>query len=82
MLDKYALKERLDNGVVTVIFEKADGTEREMRCTLSNLYVPQVLSEYEGNEAKPVTELFRVWDIDSNDWRSFHYGSVKQILSE
>ena len=91
MIDKYELKEQLQNGVVTVVFEKKDGTERTMRATLSNLYVPQVeepamLSEYDGNIPKKARQLNdnvqSVWDIDSNDWRSFRLDSVKQILKE
>lgn len=90
MIDKYALKEQLQNGVVTVVFEKTDGTERTMRCTLSDLYVPQVeptmLSEYDGNVPKKTRVLNdnvqSVWDIDSGGWRSFRLDSVKQILVE
>ena len=94
MIDKYALKEQLQNGVVTVVFEKTDGTERTMRCTLSDLYVPQVepvmLSEYDGNVPKQATMLNdsvqsarqSVWDIDSGGWRSFRLDSVKQIIVE
>ena len=33
MIDKFALKEDLKNGVLTVTFEKRDGTERTMRAT-------------------------------------------------
>lgn len=86
MIDKYALKEQLKNGVVTVVFEKKDGTERTMRATLSDLYVPQVLSEYDGQQAKPAKQLNdnvqSVWDIDTNDWRSFRLDSIKQIIVE
>jgi hypothetical protein len=90
MIDKYALKEQLQNGVVTVVFEKTNGTERTMRCTLSDLYVPQVeptmLSEYDGNVPKKTRVLNdnvqSVWDIDSGGWRSFRLDSVKQILVE
>ncbi len=91
MIDKYALKEQLQNGVVTVVFEKKDGTERTMRATLSDLYIPQVeepamLSEYDGNVPKKARQLNdnvqAVWDIDANDWRSFRLDSVKQLLKE
>ena len=90
MINKYNLKEQLQNGVVTVVFEKTDGTERTMRCTLSDLYVPQVepqvLSEYDGNVPKPARVLNdsvqAVWDIDAGGWRSFRLDSVKQVLSE
>jgi hypothetical protein len=86
MIDKYALKEQLKNGVVTVVFEKKDGTERTMRATLSDNYVPQVLSEYDGQEAKPAKQLNdnvqAVWDIDSEGWRSFRLDSVKKLIVE
>lgn len=90
MIDKYALKEQLENGVVTVVFEKKDGTERTMRATLSDLYVPQVdpvmLSEYDGNvpvKAKQLNDSVQsVWDIDENGWRSFRLDSVKKLIVE
>ena len=50
MIDKFALKEDLKNGVVTVTFEKKDGTERTMRATLSDLYVPQVETQMRSEE--------------------------------
>jgi Fe2+ transport system protein B len=86
MIDKYRLKEELKKGVVTVVFEKKDGTERTMRATLSDNYIPQVLAEYDGQEAKPAKQLNDdvqpVWDIDAGGWRSFRYDSVKTLLRE
>ncbi len=90
MIDKYGLKEDLKNGVVTVVFEKRDGTERTMRATLSDMFVPQVepvtLSEYDGQVPKNARQLNddvqQVWDIDAGGWRSFRYDSVKQVLKE
>ena len=89
LVDKYQLKEDLQNGVVTVVFEKVDGTERTMNCTLSDLYVPQVLTEYD-DDGNPIVKTPRktndnvvnVWDIDNSGWRSFRLDSVKQILKE
>lgn len=86
MIDKYTLKEQLKNGVVTVVFEKTDGSERTMRCTLSDNYVPQVLSEYDGQVPKNTRQINDsvqpVWDIDAQGWRSFRIDSVKQVLTE
>jgi hypothetical protein len=86
MIDKYKLVEDLKNGVVTVVFEKVDGTERTMRATLSDLFVPQVLSEYDGQVPKNARQLNdnvqAVWDIDNQGWRSFRLDSVKQLLKE
>jgi hypothetical protein len=86
MIDKYGLKEDLKNGVVTVVFEKKDGTERTMRATLSDKYVPQVLAEYDGQVPKNARQINDdvqpVWDIDAGAWRSFRYDSVKTLLKE
>lgn len=87
LVDKFKLKEQLENGVVTVVFEKSSGEERTMRCTLSDMYVPQVLAEYDNQVPTPAKKQLNddvqpVWDIDSNGWRSFHVSSVKKILTE
>jgi len=91
-VDKIALREELKNGVVTVVFVKRDGTWRNMRCTLSDNYIPQVpeepqvLQEYDDHHPKPARtindEVQKVWDIDEGAWRSFRYDSVKQLLKE
>jgi hypothetical protein len=93
LVDKYELRECLKKGVVTVVFEKVNGDVRTMRCTLSDLYIPQVpeegpkmLSEYDGQVPKPTRQLNDdvqpVWDIDAQAWRSFRYDSLTYILRE
>ena len=80
MFDRYELKETLSNGIVTVTFEKLDGTIREMRCTLQADMLPPMLLQ-EG--AKPRVEnpnVLSVWDIDSHGWRSFRIDSIKSIV--
>jgi hypothetical protein len=41
LMNKHELKEIIQNGVVTVVFTKKDGTERTMKCTLLPEYLPQ-----------------------------------------
>lgn len=82
MMSKYELKEQLQNGIVTVIFEKVDGTIREMQCTLNKEIMPAQLLTEEQNAAKVRTEnndLLSVWDTVNNGWRSFHISKVKEI---
>lgn len=82
MLGKYELKEQIQNGIVTVVFEKVDGTIREMKCTLNKEYMPAQLLTEEQNAAKVRTEnhdLLSVWDIENNGWRSFRVSNVKEI---
>lgn len=86
MYDKYELKEVIQNNVVTVTFEKVDGTERTMKCTL----IPEYLPNKVDDNKQLLTESVRkenpsnlsVWDIESNSWRSFRYDSVKSVQLE
>lgn len=86
MMNKYELKETLQNGIVTVTFTKADGTERTMKCTLIPEYIPvkpvaegqQLLTEGLTRAENPNT--LSVWDLESAGWRSFRIDSIKSIL--
>lgn len=83
MYDKYELKEVIQNNVVTVTFEKVNGDERTMKCTLIPEYLPnkvedgkQLLTE---NVSRENPSSLAVWDVESNSWRSFRYESVKSV---
>lgn len=80
MMNRYELKETLSNGIVTVTFEKADGTIREMRCTLQSGYLPPQLLQENATPRKENLDVLSVWDIESNGWRSFRMDSIKSIV--
>ena len=85
-MNKYELKQILENGVATVIFTKVDGTEREMKCTLLPEYLPQDVAPEQQllTEVLPKAEnpnILAVWDIESQGWRSFRVDSVKTLLT-
>lgn len=80
MIDKYKLVEQLKNGVVTVVFDKVDGTERTMKATLLSEYLPE--KDKEAMEKAENEEVLPVWDTEKQAWRSFRLGSVKQVLTE
>ena len=82
MMNKYELKQQLQGNVATVVFTKADGTERTMRCTLLAEYLPapegpQLLTE---STRKENDSVLSVWDIDNGGWRSFRIDSIKSIV--
>jgi hypothetical protein len=84
MMNKYELKEVLQNSVATVIFTKVDGTERVMNCTLLPEYIPQVVAEKQQllTESLPRVEnpnTIAVWDLEANAWRSFRLDSIKTV---
>jgi hypothetical protein len=85
MMDRYELKELLQNGVATVVFEKSNGELREMRCTLQASYLPpqepQLLQEgVTPNKRAENLNVLSVWDIENNGWRSFRMDSIKNII--
>lgn len=72
------LGEHLTYGPVTVVFEKKDGTLREMRCTLKD--VPQYERKTESETPrKKNDEVMSVYDMDKSEWRSFRIDSIKEI---
>jgi hypothetical protein len=85
----------LEVAEITVTFVKADGTERDMRCTLDLLKIPPQPPR-ELNKA-PVDGIVRedrekaalvepeenhtqkVFDLDAGAWRSFRYDRLKKV---
>jgi hypothetical protein len=61
-----------------ITFTKADGTEREMRCTLVESKIPSDKTpKGTGRETSDATQ--RVFDLDKGEWRSFKWESLKQV---
>ena len=81
MMNKHDLKEYLQNGVVTVVFTKVDGTERTMRCTLSEKAIPLAKLPTTTIEESSSTSgsAVRVFDTDKQEWRSFRWDSVIEV---
>lgn len=77
---KAKLKSLLIENDLKVLFIKADGTERFMRCTLQESKLP-VIEIKEGEETKPKRkespDVLAVFDLDVGDWRSFRIDRLK-----
>lgn len=83
MHNKYELKEKFQNGIVTVVFEKTDGSIRTMKGTLLAEYLPtweKTVEPAEGLERKQNENILSVWDMENNGWRSFRIDSIKQLI--
>lgn len=68
------LRHHLNMGECVVVFLKRDGTLRTMRCTLSPYLVPLTARSDDNSVSDP--NLFRVFDIEKGDWRSFRMDQV------
>ena len=82
----------LQKGAVTVTFVKADGTDREMLCTLDSSQIPEtpvkpkpvdgIVRESKKPRKEPDPHSIRVFDIDKQEWRSFRFDRLKKVAAE
>lgn len=82
MFDKSYLKEQLSKHIADIVFIKADGTNREMTCTLIESYLPAKKPLDENARHIPRKEnddTLAVWDLDIEDWRSFRLDSIIEV---
>jgi len=73
----------LHEGEVLVFFEKADGTMRNMLCTLKEELLPeQVDMEEVIQKKKPNPDVIAVWDTENKGWRSFRWDRLRKVNGE
>jgi hypothetical protein len=87
------IKSLLQQGPITVTFTKADGTDREMQCTLDMARIPpdklpkgdvpvEDLLKEAKERKKPDEHSLRVFDLEKNEWRSFRFDRLKKVTAE
>lgn len=69
----------LKSAIAMVTFEKADGTERTMRCTLAQDMLPKTKKSSAKKTREIDEEVVAAYDLDKSEWRSFRLDSVKSI---
>lgn len=75
---KNYLKGLLLDGPVEIVFNKQDGSQRTMRCTLN----AELTKSYEKKTDKTKTiseDVLPVYDLDKDGWRSFRYDSIVSV---
>ena len=79
------LCEEFDTGIFNIKFKKVDGSIREMKCTRDSKFIPETLNEMlkskdVQDDDKPVRkqnyQIMRVFDLTTNEWRSFKISSL------
>lgn len=82
MYDRDALLKDLRQYVIEVTFNKVDGTQRIMRCTLRPDLLPPTYQEDITEERqfhKENKDVISAWDVHKNNWRSFRINSVTYV---
>ena len=66
---------------IRVNFEKKDGSEREMLCTLSGGLIPVDKQPKTSSETSTSTigSALPVFDINKGEWRSFRWDSINSV---
>jgi hypothetical protein len=87
------MRSLLNVAEITVTFVKADGTTRDMRCTLDQDRMPPQPAKPDKNtpvdgivresktlaKAPEESHTQKVFDLDAGAWRSFRYDRLKKI---
>jgi hypothetical protein len=91
------IKSLLNKQEITVSFTKADGTERDMKCTLNWDLIPAkevktIMGPVDGivKEStkphrvpkEPDLAVIKVFDVEAQAWRSFRMDRLKKITAE
>jgi hypothetical protein len=77
---KTIILDALRADVSTVVFTKADGTERTMHCTLVESKIPtDKQPKSETQSSSTAGSAVRAFDVDKGEWRSFRFESVKSF---
>lgn len=84
----------LQKQAITVTFVKADGSVRNMRCTLNWDFIPTdkqpgaitdihgAIAESKPSKKAPDPHTLRVFDVDVMEWRSFRFERLQKITAE
>ena len=73
------LKSILNDGIATITFNKTDGTERVMKCTLDRKMVPEQKSVHESRIRSVSPDVLPVYDVEAQGWRSFRWDSITTV---
>lgn len=79
MVTQEKLVEMLQEGEVEVTFTKKDGTRRVMRCTRHDALLPPQTNTSTTPARREHPNQIRVYDLESDAWRSFMYPSVTNV---
>lgn len=77
-ITKESIRNLLRQAVVGITFVKADGTVRDIKCTLAEEFLP--IQEVKESSKKNSSNNCSVWDMEKQEWRSFRWESVTHIF--
>ena len=75
-MNRTTVKAKLQSNIISIVFEKNDGSLREMRATLVEDHLP----ELKGTSTKKENpDVQTVYDIEAKGWRSFRWDRLRSV---
>ena len=74
-MDREFIINKLRENVCTVVFEKTNGDQRIMECTLSSRCIPEDKRPNGNGKVKP-DHIINAFDVELGDWRSFNLDKI------
>ena len=85
----------LTNSEINITFTKADGTDRDMLCTLDHSRIPVsvaktvsttapvdgIVRESKKPRKEPDPHSIRVFDLEKQEWRSFRFDRLRKVTA-
>jgi len=76
-IERSTLATMLTESVQTITFNKVNGDQRVMNCTLMSKYLPPTTN---AEPSKKVNEeVLSVWDVDAQGYRSFRMNNITNV---
>lgn len=82
-LTKKLVKELLNSGLVRIHFKKVNGEFRDMQCTTNESFIPKepvVENKVPKIVRKENEGVCRVFDVNKNEWRSFKWENLIDVI--
>lgn len=73
------VRKQMQKGICEIVFEKLDGTMREMTCTLMESEIPEDALNFSNKGKERSKETLAVYDTEANGWRSFRINKLKEL---
>jgi hypothetical protein len=81
MITRDEMVDALRAGIATVTFNKVNGDERVMECTLKEDFIPNdQLPKTDDEGVQRTIDVIRAYDVRAAGWRSFRVENVTNFV--
>lgn len=81
-MDQSKVLNMLKAETIQIEFTKANGEMRQMKATLNESVLPEVVAIEEKATRVKSEAALAVWDTEAKGWRSFRWDSLKTVNGE